>query len=132
MQASAGPRKYQAKYEAPVLLSTDVRGPDNMGNMQERSQRFDIRKPVEFRLRPPGARKEGTGQTLNISKAGVLFETESEIGIGRKIELTVHVGDAMGGPPVTLHVQGITVRHENGAVAVSIKKHRFRPIDTDA
>ncbi len=106
--------------------------PDNMSTMQERAQRFEIRRPVEFRLRPPGVRKEGTGQTLNISKGGILFETEDEIGTGRKIEMTVHVGDAMGGPPVTLHVQGITVRHENGAVAVSIKKHRLRPVDLDA
>lgn len=97
--------------------------------MQERAHRFEIRRPVEFRLRPPGARKEGTGQTLNMSKGGILFETDSEIATGRKIELTVHVGDAMGGPPVTLHVHGITVRHEGGAVAVSIKKHRLRPVD---
>lgn len=103
-----------------------------MCKMQERAHRFEIRRPVEFRLRAPGSRKEGTGQTLNISKGGILFETESEIGSGRKIELTVHVGDAMGGPPVTLHVQGITVRHENGAVAVSIRKHRLRPVDADA
>jgi hypothetical protein len=99
-----------------------------MARMQERAHRFEIRKPVEFRLRSPGARKEGTGQTLNISKGGILFETESDVGTGRKIELTVHVGDAMGGPPVTLHVQGITVRNENGAVAVLIKKHRLRPV----
>jgi hypothetical protein len=103
-----------------------------MGTMQERSQRFEIRRPVEFRLRPPGARKEGTGQTVNISKGGILFETKDEIGTGRKIELTVHVGDALGGPPVTLLVQGVTVRHENGAVAVSIKKHRLRPVDPAA
>jgi hypothetical protein len=103
-----------------------------MDTMQERAHRFEIRRPVEFRLRPPGARKEGIGQTLNISKGGILFETEAEIGTGRKIELTVDVGDAMGGPPVTLHVQGITVRHVNGTVAVSVKKHRLRPMDADA
>ena len=100
--------------------------------MQERAQRFEIRRPVEFRLRPPGARKEGTGQTLNISKGGILFETETEIGTGRKIELTVHVGDAMGGPPVTLHLQGVTIRQENGTVAALIKKHRLRPIEAEA
>ena len=106
--------------------------PDNVSTMQERAQRFEIRRPVEFRLRPPGTRGEGTGQTLNISKGGILFETDSEIGAGRKIELTVYVGDAMGGPPVTLHAQGTIVRNENGAVAVSIKKHRLRPADGHA
>jgi hypothetical protein len=100
--------------------------------MQERAHRFEIRRPVEFRLRPPGTRKEGAGQTLNISKGGILFETESAIANGRKIELTVHVGDAMGGPPVTLHLQGITLRQENGAVAAVIKKHRLRPVDEEA
>jgi hypothetical protein len=100
--------------------------------MQERAHRFEIRRPVEFRLRPPGARKEGTGQTLNISKGGILFETESDIASGRKIELTVHVGDALGGPPVTLYLQGIILRQQNGAVAASIKKHRLRPADAEA
>lgn len=106
--------------------------PDNMGTMQERAQRFEIRRPLEYRLKPPGARKEGTGQTRNISKGGLLFETEDEIGTGRKIELTVHVGDALGGRPVTLHVQGITVRHEHGAVAVLVKKHKLRPVNPEA
>ncbi len=97
--------------------------------MQERATRFAIRKPVEFRLKSPGVRKEGSGQTVNISTGGVLFETQEEIGPGRKIEMTVAVGDAMGGPPVTLHVQGITLRSEGGLVAVAVKKHRLRPVE---
>lgn len=98
--------------------------------MRERAQRFEIKRPVEFRLRSPGTRKEGIGQTLNISKGGVLFQTETPISTGRKIDLTVDVGDALGGPPVILHVEGITIRSEDGAVAVAIKKHRLRPADT--
>jgi hypothetical protein len=97
--------------------------------MQERAQRYGIKRPVEFRLRSPGIRKEGTGQTLNISTGGILFETQTEIDMGRKIDLTVDVGDALGGGPVTLHIQGVTVRTQDGTVAVLIKKHRLRPIE---
>jgi len=100
--------------------------------MQERAQRYGIKRPVEFRLKSPGVRKEGSGQTLNISTGGLLFETQTEIDRGRKIDLTVDVGDALGGPSVTLHVQGITVRNQNGTVAVLIKKHRLRPIEDEA
>lgn len=126
------PRKYQKEFDTPVLLSTHRLKLDNMETMQDRAHRFEIRRPVEFRLRPPGTRKEGTGHSLNISKGGILFETESAIANGRKIELTVHVGDAMGGPPVTLHLQGVTIRQENGTVAALIKKHRLRPIEAEA
>ncbi len=126
------PRKYQKEFDTPVLLSTYIHKLDNMETMQDRAHRFEIRRPVEFRLRPPGTRKEGIGQSLNISKGGILFQTESAIASGRKIELTVHVGDAMGGPPVTLHLQGVTIRQENGAVAALIKKHRLRPVEAEA
>lgn len=51
--------------------------------------------------------------------------------MGRKIDLTVDVGDALGGPPVTLHIQGVTVRTQEGTVAVLIKKHRLRPVEED-
>lgn len=97
--------------------------------MQERAQRFGIRRPVEFRLKSPGVRKEGKGRTVNISTGGVLFETQAEIGEGRKIDLTVDVGEGLGGAPVTLNVQGVTVRTQDGAVAVAVKKHRLRPIE---
>ena len=100
--------------------------------MQERAQRYGIKRPVEFRLKSPGVRKAGTGQTLNISTRGLLFETQTEIDMGRRIDLMVDVGDALGGPPVTLHVQGITVRTQNGTVAVLVKKHRLRPIEDEA
>lgn len=97
--------------------------------MQNRSPRFPIQRPVAFRLKAPGKALEGSGQTVNISSGGVLFETEGEISVGRKIELVVEIGDALGGPPVSMHVQGITLRSRDGAVAVQIKKHKLRPLE---
>ncbi len=97
--------------------------------MQQRLPRYSIERPVEFRLRGQGATHNGEGQTLNISRGGVLFQTQGELPVGRKIELVVHLGDALGGPPVTLSVQGVVLRNQSGSVAVLIRKYRLRPVE---
>ena len=58
-----------------------------------------------------------------------MFQTQGELPVGRKIDLVVHLGDALGGPPVNLNVQGVVLRNQNGSVAVLIRKYRLRPVD---
>ncbi len=95
--------------------------------MQARPPRFDIQKPVEYRVQAPGGELTGAGRTINISRRGVLFETPDDINVGRKIELLVDMGDAVGsGSGIRLRLHGITVRAEEGSVAVSIKKYRLK------
>jgi hypothetical protein len=95
--------------------------------MQERPPRYEIERPVEYRVRTPSGPLEGTGKTLNISRNGLLFEPEHNIGVGAKIDMDVKMGDAMGGgAPITLRVHGVTLRTQQGFVAVSIKKYRLQ------
>ncbi len=101
--------------------------------MQTRSPRFDIERPVEYRVKTPSGPIEGTGKTRNISRSGVLFEPEHTIGIGAKIDMSVQMGDAMGGGvPITLRVSGVTLRSQQGFVAVSIKKYKLQPDEDEA
>ena len=96
--------------------------------MQSRSPRFEIQKPVEYTVKTPSGKVEGHGRTLNISRRGVLFEThEEQVAVGRKIELVVQMGDAVGtGAPIHLKLQGVIIRTDNGSVAVSIKKYQLQ------
>jgi len=98
--------------------------------MQARPPRFDIQKPLEYRVQGPSGELIGAGKTINISRKGVLFETSDDINVGRKIELLVDMGDAVGsGSGIRLRLHGITVRNQEGAVAVSIKKYRLNSED---
>ena len=98
--------------------------------MQARPPRFEIQRPVEFRITGQGGEVTGAGRTINISRRGVLFETDKELQVGRKIELLVDMGDAVGsGSGIRLRLHGITVRNEEGSVAVAIKKYRLNSDD---
>lgn len=96
--------------------------------MTERAPRFEISKPVEYQVRSTGGGIQGAGRTLNISRRGLLFQSDHEIAIGKRIELVVDMGDEMGAP-TRLHVQGIAVRNQDGAVAVAIKKYKLKASD---
>lgn len=95
--------------------------------MQTRPPRYDIERPVAYKVKTPAGPIEGTGKTLNISRSGLLFEPEHAIGVGAKIDISVQMGDAVGGgAPITLRVHGITLRSQQGFVAVSIKKYSLQ------
>ena len=94
--------------------------------MQARAPRFEIEKPVQFRVQSAGGPKEGHGRTLNISRRGVLFETAETIAVGEKIDLVVRMGDAVGsGSPIELRLQGEIVRTQDSAVAVAVRKYNL-------
>lgn len=101
--------------------------------MQERPERYDIHRRLSYRARTPQGSVEGEGETINISRRGLLFATDHEIEPGSKIELVVEMGDLIGaGRKVQFHVQGVTVRKQPGSVAVHIRKHKLRPADEKA
>ena len=94
--------------------------------MQARPPRFEIEKPVQFRVQSAGGPREGHGRTLNISRRGVLFETAETIAVGEKIDLVVSMGDAVGsGSPIELRLQGEIVRTQDSAVAVAVRRYNL-------
>ncbi len=81
---------------------------------------------MSYSIRASGGAQIGAGRTLNISKRGVLFESDRQLEVGRRIDMVIQMGNAGGAPgPVRMHVQGVTVRNYDHAVAVSIKKYRL-------
>ena len=98
--------------------------------MQERPPRYEIERPVQYRVRTAARAIEGKGKTLNISRNGILFEPEHTIAVGSKIDLNVQMGDAMGGGArIVLRVHGVTLRSQHGVVAVAIKKYKLQSSD---
>ncbi len=95
--------------------------------MLERPNRYEIHRPLEYKIRGAAGPVVGFGRTLNISRNGVLFHAEEDLNVGRRIELVVRMGSALGnGSEVNLVVQGVTVRCTKGNIAVAIKKHQLR------
>lgn len=97
-----------------------------------RATRYDIQRPVEYRVKmsPGSGPLQGSGRTLNISRKGLLFQAERELGVGKKIDVVIQMGASLGesAAEINLHIQGITVRCEKLRTAVAIKKYRLKPV----
>lgn len=101
--------------------------------MQPRPARYEIQRPVEFRVRSGAKMVQGSGRTVNISRNGILFTTDATLSVGEKIECVIAMGPGLidTQETVNLKVQGVTLRNDDGNVAVAVKKHRLRPTDSD-
>ncbi len=65
---------------------------------------------------------------MNISRRGMLFETEDSVPIDRRIEIKVNMGDVMGlGNLISLNVEGVTLRQDDRGIAVALRKYRLGP-----
>lgn len=96
--------------------------------MNERPIRFEIERPVDFRLTDARSAPLLQGRTVNISSGGVLFRTEQTVGVGRKIELVVHMGDSASDTvDVNLRLLGRVVRSGPGWAAAQVGKHQLLP-----
>lgn len=91
---------------------------------QRKNQRFDLRLPFEI-LRD-GMKDRTTGETRNVSSAGVLFSTESPVGIGEPIEYMITFPKApKARTPVKLRCVGKVLREEQSVYAASLERYEF-------
>lgn len=94
--------------------------------MTQRSFRFSIERPVEYRFTDTRGGPRLQGRTVNISSTGVLFRTEEKIGVGRKMEVIVRMAQlAPNAPEIDLRLLGIAVRSGDGWVAVQARKYQI-------
>jgi len=92
------------------------------------SDRFPIEREVRYRvLSKRNAEEAGTGRTLNMSSSGVLFTTEHEMLLGKRIEVSIswpaQLSDSCG---LKLVATGRVVRTQKGTAALEIQQHEFR------
>ncbi len=94
---------------------------------QRRNQRFDLKLPVE--LIRSGAQTVGkTGETLNLSSGGVLFQADVPVEIGQPIEFVITLPTGNKGTAVRLRCIGKVVRTEiaeSSSVAATLERFEF-------
>jgi len=74
-----------------------------------------------------GAPESGCGQTLDVSSGGVLFQAETPLAPGKRVEVAISWPAQLDGRCALQFVaQGRIVRCRGTHVAVEIDKHEFR------
>src|SRR5579871_576285 len=99
-------------------LDTDRRGTD----------RFPIESELRYKLMDTKGDKDGgVGRTLNMSSSGVLFTSENQLPVGRRVEVSVdwpaQLNEHCG---LKLVAQGRVIRSSTGSAAIRIDKYDFR------
>lgn len=92
------------------------------------SSRFPIDREVRYRvLNKKGTQDQGTGRTLNMSSAGILFTTDHVLLPGRTVEVAVSWPAQLNNAcPLKLVARGRVVRFEPGKAAIEIHHYEFR------
>ncbi len=99
--------------------------PERRGN-----GRFPIVREVQYRtLSSRAALESGSGTTVNISSAGVLFISEAPLTPGKRLEVAISWPAQLDGKcSLKLVAKGKVVRCDGRHVAVQIEKYEFRTV----
>ena len=62
--------------------------------MGERAERFRVRYPIKYRI--AGEERWSVGETVNVSRSGLLFTTARSLPVGSSIELVILLDDSHG------------------------------------
>lgn len=110
------------------LMHSDIQAYNPAATDRRRSRRFPISEEVRFRMIDRrGTVEEGTGVTLDMSRNGLLFATETELTAGRLLEISVNWPVALNGTcPLKLVAVGHVVRSGGGKAAVRIERYQFK------
>ncbi len=96
-----------------------------MQSEQRKSQRFDLRLPMELIRRGPEPLAKST-ETRNVSSGGVLFHSEGQMQVGEPIEYFITLPTSgRENMPVRLHCVGTVIRLESRQARTP--KDRERP-----
>ncbi len=87
-----------------------------------------IEREVQYRvLNRRESELEGTGKTVNMSSAGVLFTTGKMLLPGRRLELSISWPAQLDNRcALQLMARGRVVRFEGNTAALEVVKHEFR------
>lgn len=94
---------------------------------QRKNQRFDLRLPVEL-IRSGAHSVDRTGETVNLSSGGVLFQSDVPVEIGQPIEFLITLPTGNKGTAVRLKCVGKVVRTEmaeSSSVAATLERFEF-------
>ena len=114
-------------------MGTSVSSDGKRWYERRQGRRYPVNVPLEYKIYgvgEGGARQGcevGSGRTLNMSSAGVLFETDQTLRAGLDVDLSIawpaSLSKSVG---LTLRVRGRVVRAERNRVAVTMTHYEFR------
>ena len=99
----------------------------NDGANRRHSDRFPIEREVRYRVLSKRGGEAGGGKTINMSSAGILFQSEHAMLPGRRIELSISWPAQLNNKcALKLVARGRVVRFGDGHAAVEIQQYEFR------
>ena len=92
------------------------------------ADRFPIVREVRYKiLNGKGIAELGAGKTINISSTGVLFQAETPLVPGRRLELAISWPAQLDGKcGLKLVARGRVIRCRGNLTAIEIEKYEFR------
>lgn len=94
------------KHSAGVAESELPSGPREL---QQRARRFPLAAPIRFRH--VGHLGWRSGRTVNLSRSGVLFESEAPVAAGTVVEMAISLPERGSEAGKTMVATAIIVRH---------------------
>lgn len=103
---------------------------DKIGGERRSDRRYDLNLNVHWKLiRRRRVLETGTGQTVDVSSGGLLFETDRQLPPGMNIELSISWPVLLHNmAPLQLVVAGRVVRTVGQRVGVRMTQHEFRTV----
>ena len=103
-------------------------GQPSASSERRTNDRFPIARDLKYKIiSGRGTPESGTGQTLDVSSSGVLFEAETPLAPGKRVELAISWPAQLDGRcALKLVARGKIVRCRGTKVAVQIDKYEFR------
>ena len=91
--------------------------------------RLPMRLPLQYRvISEKAVAKTGAGQTCNLSRTGVLFESDAALHEGNSVELLIEwPAPFHGEEPMRLLMCGTVTRHEDVRAALKVVYYDFLP-----
>lgn len=120
---------YYTRHTLNIDMDEDCLERKTVGALESRrSRRFPIRCKLQFRIsNGRAAIFEGTGEILNMSSSGVLFESDCDSPGEGSIELSIDWPVQLDDDCLLKLVgQGRVVRHVNRHFAVKIERYEFK------
>jgi hypothetical protein len=108
-----------------VLYGYRVESTVNNVNEQRKNQRFDLKLP--FEIIRTGTSAKTLGETKNVSSSGVLFTSDTSIGVGEPIEYFITFPRPAGSrSDVRLRCVGTVLREDpESKFAATLERYEF-------
>jgi PilZ domain len=110
------------------MRGKEVQPSETIGGERRNDRRYDIQLQLRWKLvRRRRTIDSGTGNTIDMSSGGILFEAGADLPSGLNVELSIAWPMLLRGvAPMQLVVTGRIVRSRDGWAAIRTVTHEFR------